>query len=378
MRGNDWEVVASELERIKNGERNEDLHVRKNKDGELVWEPAKLGDCCILMQTRGKWNKLREELIRREIPYIMIAEKGLFERPEISLIIDILDWLGNPHNKDSLVRILRSPLVGISDRALRYLAYHNFYLDTALKDKGRPKWFDDKVEQLVQGLIDLRDDLRWSREGKKSEMVEKIIRYSQIDTIILSHVDGDQCLANIWYLQDIIASWEEEELLQYSQFIERLKFFRESGTDAYNMAVLADEEDENSVKVATVYATKGLEFPIVFLYFTKLDLRSQWRFISKPRGLYIADYGRFIALDQKRPPGTSFYSWEQFFAPRDTLRTTIRSPYDIFNQEYYTEKWRLYYVAMTRAKDHIYHSISPRHGNTHWIYWFYKLDLLVL
>ena len=373
MVGKDWEVIASELERIKNGTRTIFIRKKNKNNGKLEWHPAKLGDCCVLIQTRTKWEELRQELIQRNIKYVMIAEKGLFGRPEISLIIDILDWLGNPHNKDSLARILRSPLVGLSDRALRYIAYHDFYLDKAIEDKNKPDWFDEEARNLVQGLIDLRDDLRWSREGKKSEMIEKILRYSHLDTIILAHGEGDQALANIWYLQDIISSWEEEELLQYSELIERLKFFRESGTNAYNMAVLADDEDKDSVKIATVHATKGLEFPVVFLFYTKLDFVSQWSNYNNSR-LFIKDFGEFISLQQINPPSTNYRDWEIYFSPDNALKQPITrdGTFDTFNKEFYSEKWRLYYVALTRAKDHIYHSIEDLRKSFNWLYQFRK------
>jgi ATP-dependent helicase/nuclease subunit A len=373
MQEDDWDVIATELQRIKLKTRV--LHIREIKENQVIWRKAELGDCCILMQSRTKWNELRKELIDRDIRYVMIAEKGLFARPEISLIIDVLDWLGNPHNKDSLIRILRSPLVGMSDRSLRFLAYHDFYLNLALESVDRPNWFDKEGRSLIQGLIDLRDDLRWTREGKKSEMIEKILRYSQLDTIILSHVEGDLCLANIWYLQDIISSWEEEELLQYPELVERLKFYRENGTNAYNMAVLADEKDKTSVKVATVHATKGLEFPVVFHYYPKSDIASQWRFSRQGERIYKADLGRFVSLQQIAPPGTSNEEWEAYFSPDNSLKNSISrlsKPllYDRLNHEFYAEKWRLYYVALTRASDHIYHNIEKPRGETNWLYWF--------
>jgi len=358
-----WNAIPKILEAIR--DRRFLIHVRsKDANGDLRWKEAELGDCCILMQTRSKWPLLRKELINRKINYVMIAEKGLFQRPEISLIIDVLDWFANPHNKDSLIRILRSPITGLSERALRFLAYHNFSIHKALTDGEQPDWFEDEAGELLRNLVKLRDDLRWLREGRKTRMIEEIIRFAHLDVVLLTHPEGEQCLANLWTLLDIVSSWEQEELLPYNELVERLKYYREYGEDAYNMAVLADEEDKNSVKIATVHATKGLGFPIVFIFYPQSDLAYRWwRLTLSNMKVFVKDQGEFILIRQVSPPGASSV-WENYLRPQNTL--DIPQPYalfDSFNTEDFSEKWRLYYVALTRAKDHIFQNKLPSKGN---------------
>lgn len=359
--GEDEQEIPNILQEIMLGHRV--LYIREGEGKDAKWQKATLGDCCILMQSRGKWEDLRTELVARGIRYVMLAETGLFSRPEISLLIDILDWLGSPHKKDPLVRILRSPLVGLSERSLRYLATLNFNIAAAFDNKDKPEWFEDESSELIQGLIDLRDDLRWMREGKKSEMIEKVLRYSHLDTILLAYIEGELCLANIRYFQDIISTWEEEELINYPELIERMKFFRDNGSDAYNMAVMADETDKTSVKIATVHGTKGLEFPIVFHYYTKLGLDKQMRWGILNNKFYVQDFGQFFVLRQIAPPHFDAEDWEKYFMPSTSiaacvLRTDRPFAYDGIINEIYAEKWRLYYVAMTRAKDHIFHNMG--------------------
>lgn len=352
------------LSEIQSG--SSDIYVRdKDEKGKPKWRKAKLGDCCILMQTRTRWPKLRPELIDNKINYVMLAEKGLFGRPEISIIIDILDWFANPHNKDSFIRILRSPIVGLSDRALRYLAYHNFSLYSVEKDTSKPTWFKTEASPLLNGLVKLKDDLRWLREGKKTTMIAEVLKYSHLDTILLTRTEGDQHFGNILALMDIISTWEDEELLSYNELLERLKYYRESAPDAYNMAVLADESDQDSVKIATVHATKGLEFPIVFVYYPQLDFRKQRNFvinfINKDPS-FVKNQGNTIVFEQLKPEIKGHYEWEEFFC-LDDLQTVCSGSkscfYDSFQIEYFNEKWRLYYVALTRAKDHIFHTSVP-------------------
>jgi len=354
MKENDAKIIMSELRLIQI--KKSKLLVRQNQGKNALWRKAQLGDCCILMQTRSPWLELRENLASNGIRYVMIAERGFFNRPEISLLIDILDWLGNPHNKDSLARILRSPIMGMSDSAIRYIASNDFDLVKSLD--SIPKWMDKIDESKIIELIDLREDLRWMREGNKNEMIEKILRYSRIETILLSLFEGDQVYANIRYFQGIIASWEEDEILGYSIFIEKLKYFRENGTEQYNMAVLADQKDKGSVRIATVHAVKGLEFSIVFHLHTKADLDKQWQFNLDEKNLHVRDFGNFVSLSQIAPQATDQRDWETNFRPSTHIHPPYVGVFSPFAREIFAEKWRLFYVALTRAKDHIFFEIG--------------------
>lgn len=372
MSGDDWIVIPQVLRLLKSGQLA--LFVREQTDKDTwKWRKARPGDFCILMQSRGRWPALRRELIENDIDYVMLADRGLFQRPEVKLLVDVLDWLANPHNKDSLSRILRSPIVGLDDRALRAIAINGFDLNLVLGDDRvcSLDWFKREAMPLIQGLVSLRDDLRWTREGKKSSMIEKILRFSHLDSVLLSDVEGNQRLANIWAVQDIVSQWEEEELLSYDEFVDRIKYFREFGEDAYNQAVLADDEEKESVRVATVHASKGLEFPIVFVYYPKLDFVSQWRYTYGQMNIMVRKQGKFFLLRQAPPPGESGGVWESYLAPSRALKGPTdnwESPYlfEPFILDYWAEKWRLYYVAVTRARDHVFHSSDSARNSYMW------------
>ena len=69
-------------------------------------------------------------------------------------------------------------------------------------------------------------------------------------------------------LVEVVSSWEEEELLSYGAFVQQLKDLRDrSDQDRdFPKAVLADEKTANSVRIMTIHAAKGLEFPLVFSF----------------------------------------------------------------------------------------------------------------
>jgi len=368
------EVVADVLGEVASGQ--SDLYIRKSINGTLRWVKPRLGDCAVLIPRRGAaWRDLRARLIERGIPYVMIQDQGLYHRPEVSLLIDFLDWLGNPFRTDALLRILRSPFVGASDYLLRVLAQKNFRLD-ACKDfiQLQLESIEDETTRRRIGLdllalkriMNLKRNLRWSREDKKSVLIEAILQSSHFREIIMAYPEGEQCVANLSLLCGIVDSWEEDEILPYEEMVERLKFYRSAPPSAQSQGTLSELENDEAVKVATIHATKGLEFPIVFVIDVNYDIHASWRWTNSagrnpsPTLWYHADQGSFIHLRQIVPRGTSSDSWKAVNRAYTTPTSDSGFPEKIRGllRSFVAEKWRLYYVALTRARDHIIHGHS--------------------
>ena len=104
--------------------------------------PVRAGDITLLFRRGTHMQSFRDALDEHGIDNAVIAEQGLFKTDEIGFIVDVLDWFANPHSKDSLLRILRSPVTALSDRTLRYLASHDWNLPHALDE-----WPPDDLPQ---------------------------------------------------------------------------------------------------------------------------------------------------------------------------------------------------------------------------------------
>ncbi|MFW9890029.1 MAG: UvrD-helicase domain-containing protein, partial [Candidatus Thorarchaeota archaeon] len=373
------EFIAQILGQIANDELN--CRVRKEVKGEWVWGKPKLGDCAILIPRRGtKWRDLRALLIERNIPYVMIQDQGFYQRPEISLLIDFLDWLGDPYRNDALLRILRSPFVGASDFLLRMLSSNSFRLDIcALKlEKISQKTKIKSKRALIKRdllaltrVMNLKRNLRWSREGRKAVLLEAILQSSHFREILMTYPEGEQCVANLGLLCDTVDSWEEEEIISYPELVRRLKYYRASSPAFQSQAVLSDLENEDAIKVSTIHATKGLEFPIVFVLDVDFSIASMWswrnagRMGVPPRLLYEGDGGEFIHLRQLAPPRAESELWNtiaSIYANEPQGNTGFMKKMGSIYDEFFSEKWRLYYVALTRARDHLFHGYNSAKG----------------
>ena len=155
------------------------FQVRKGKDD---MKKAQAGDIALLFRRKTHIPTYVKALRSYGISCAVQTDSSLFSEPEISLITDFLDWLANPELRDSVVRILRSPIVALSDKTLRYLSSERFILQLALDhwmpDLGLPE--SDKV-RLVN-LLRFREDLRWDRERSKADLIQRIIDHGCIKT----------------------------------------------------------------------------------------------------------------------------------------------------------------------------------------------------
>jgi ATP-dependent helicase/nuclease subunit A len=342
---------------------------------------SRAGDIVLLFRRNRSIPRYVKELRASGINCAIRTDVSLFDEPEVSLIIDFLDWLANPDSRESITRILRSPIVALSDKTLRYLASKRFLLASAL-NAWKPEFnlLEEDKERLKE-LLNFREDLRWDREGPKSSLIERIIAHGSFDSVVLASEDGLQAQANLWMLIEVVSSWEEEELLAYREFVELLKALRERARNHnekdFPRAILADEKTKDSVKIMTIHAAKGLEFPIVIVpesivYVdesvrnerisknrrTGFVLRPRASYTSIPFGVEIVNVTNHKVISWVGRGSENAVLW---LSPERNVQNglfVVESPIKQSVKEDVAEFWRLLYVVATRARDHLIFSIG--------------------
>lgn len=326
------------------------------------------GDITLLFQRRTYMQDYAEALRDYGVDCAIDVSEGLFAEPEVRLLIDVLDWFANPHSKDSLIRILRSPVTAISDESLRYLASESFYLSNVLgDDEDWPGELPEQDRDRLDKLVKLRDDLRWERESSKASLIQSIIRHTAFDAIVLGDVNGKQKYANLWLMTEVVNDWEEEELLSYREFLRRLTRLRTRALNDdgdYGVAQIADDDSEETVRLTTVHQSKGLEYSIVILpdmlrpgvAFPHTD-RLQ---LNRQGGALHPVTGEHDPMNQGAGPGNSYIQDDDrgtiwIGQNRDSNTGDLQFPHPLndYIREELAEFWRTLYVAFTRASDHI-------------------------
>ena len=370
-----------------------------DESGTTVHRQPTPGDITLLFRSTRKMERyatvLREEY---GIPAETTASGDLFEQPEIRLLIDILSWLSTPYDDESLRRLLRSPLVALSDETIRTLVAADSDPETLVD--SWPAQLPDDDRRRLEEFCSLRAELGWERETSKTALIHRLLEHSGMDAIILSDSDALRRYGNIWLLTELVDEWEVDELLSYREFISRLRRLRnnpDSADPQFSVAEVADHETGQAVTLTTVHGAKGQEYPLVFLcdllkqstqprlQQQRLLMDRQYGFALRPRPgeTPVPNSVEFPTPDRKRRPPVWF---NNAYAERfpdvtgpiwlsdqrtETGAFQFSNPLNAHLTAREAEFWRLAYVAFTRAEDHVFVGLGSIDDDTElrWSTW---------
>ena len=341
------------------------------------------GDITLLFRSTRQMKRyatvLREAY---DIPAEATATGDLFAQPEIELLVDVLSWIATPYAEADFRRLLRSPLVALSDETIRVLVASDTDAE-ALVDSW-PERLPTSDSQRLAGLLSLREDLRWEREGSKTALIHRLLQHSGLDAVLLSDTDALRRYGNVWLFVELVDDWEVDELLSYREFRSRLRQLR-AATDStdpqFPTADVTDGDTGDAVTLTTVHRAKGREYPIVFL--CDLVKQSTYPRLQHQRLLASRRYGFALRPrpgETPSPDGVGFPTpdtdREQSVWFNDNFETTAYpdatgpiwlsdaradagtfqypNPLNHHLAAREAEFWRLAYVAFTRAGDHLF------------------------
>ncbi|MFA9430805.1 UvrD-helicase domain-containing protein [Egicoccus sp. AB-alg2] len=296
------------------------------RDGES-WRDARPGDVTILLPARTSLSALERALERRRIPYRAEASSLVYATREIRDLLTALRALGDPTDQLSLVAALRSPLFGCGDDDLvTWTRQHGGRLDLGrrLPDDAPP---DHPVAVALTLLRRLADEAVWATP---SELLDRLARERRL--FELGHVLGHP--QDLWrrlrFVIDQARAWSETEGGTLRQYLAWARL--QASESARVSETVLPETDEDAVRLMTIHASKGLQFPITILSGT--TTRPQTR--RDRVGVAWPPHGP-VALKVGSDVATEEY---EAFKPID-------------EQLSYHERLRLLYVACTRAQDHL-------------------------
>ena len=305
--------------------------------------PAKLGDVCILIRNRTGLNILERGLEDAGIPFRIEGGTLLFSTQEIQDLLNCVRAIDNPSDAVSVVAALRSPAFACSDANL---------LDW--KDAGR-SW-NYVEESLPEEKSTVRDGMAVLHEYHLrrhgifvSRLISDFVRERRLEELDLVEYRPREAWRRRQFVIEQARNLESDNFRGDSQSplnLHRFILWAEMQQKGSNRIVEspAPETDDDAVRIMTMHAAKGLEFPIVFL----LDLD------------YVPDRGDNPDVNFHGPDGPA----EVLVGNR---RDGIRTPGffkldDAELEQRKAEQIRLSYVAATRARDHLivsqYHKVN--------------------
>jgi ATP-dependent helicase/nuclease subunit A len=298
---------------------------------ELESGPAGFGDMAVLVRNSEVLPAFTRAFEQTGIPYLLNQGKGFFEMREVVDLMNLLRALDNPRDEISLAAMLRSPLVGVSDEALLRLKMAG-NLGSALRKLDHiGASFDEEDRRKLRRF---HEQMRRWREERELVGFDRLLMRA-IDETGYASEPGSRAAANIEKF--VALAREASSRLTLAEFVDELQMMREA--DARDVDP-PPEDAVNAVRIMTVHAAKGLEFPIVFL----AALHKSMQQGVGP----LAFSPRFGLGAQWLNPATGDRKRDWF----------LRNIEDEAKQREADEGSRLFYVAMTRAEEHLVLSYS--------------------
>ena len=290
------------------------------------WRPARLEDICILLPSRTSLPQLEPALQKHGIPYRIEAGSLIWASQAIREVMAAVRALADPTDEAILVNALRSPAFGCGDDDLfDFKAVHGGRWNyQARLPESLPE--DHPVGEAMRWLADQHRQVRWT---SPSELVERIVRDRRLmETSCLGTRRPRDMWRNLTLVVDQARQFEEaggRGLREFVAWVDRKINEQVRETD-----VILSETDDDAVRITTVHASKGREFPIVILSGTH----------TRPSPMAV----NLIWPDEG---GFGVYL-------NNTLQTEVFAEHHEQEEQMDSaEKVRLLYVALTRAMDHL-------------------------
>ncbi len=279
--------------------------------------PCAFGDMAVLLRKRTHLTLFESALRKEHIPFIVVKGIGFYDEPEVALLRELLSFIIDPHDDYSLFCVLRSPLFGIDYETLLNLIAG---LPTR-RENNQPLINKLQAELEFSGIF--RTFHNWIEKTKNTPLAI-ILEEALTETEGWKHYREKQRQANIKKFIKLIESYESAG---FSGLEIREKLIKARDGDEPKANI--NTEGMNAVKIMTIHAAKGLQFPMVFL--PSLDEADTPRSSS----IVIDEEGSRISI-----------AYEEDSAKRKNIAGFARR-----KEKELEEGKRLFYVAVTRARD---------------------------
>ena len=239
-------------------------------------EGLNYSDIAVLYRTNAQSRVLEEEFRRSSTPYYIYGGLSFYQRKEIKDILAYFRLVANPDDDEALKRIINYPTRGIGATTLNKLFEaanaNNVSVWTALESPSSygvqiNRGTQTKLEafyNLVNGFILL------SNEKDAYELGDMIIKESGISAALSADTtpEGVARFENVAEFVSGLKEFVDSKLEEGNADETSITFFMQEVvlvTDSDEADTAASEDDEGKVSFMTIHASKGLEFPVVFI-----------------------------------------------------------------------------------------------------------------
>ncbi len=211
----------------------------------LVKNGAKLSDIAVLYRANFQSRALEEACIKNDIDYQVLGTK-FFERKEIKDVISFLRYAFNRESISDLKRIINTPPRGIGKTTILKIV------------EGKETELPHAMKIKIQSFRNLTEKIKeYALENKLSSTIVFIAEETGLNTDLDKTEEGIERKENIKELSVLASRYDN---MDRGEAVE--KFLEDSSLASDQDS---DKEELDSARLMTVHASKGLEFPYIFI-----------------------------------------------------------------------------------------------------------------
>jgi ATP-dependent helicase/nuclease subunit A len=300
--------------------------------------PYDYGDVVMLFRATTAMGFFERALEERGIPVHVVGGRGYFAQQQVSDLRHWLSALANPLDGLAVHSVLASPLVGLSLDAVALIGLH-------ARRSGRDPWWvvSAPEDELLSVLPDedrrrlrvfvkrFQGERRVASQVALETLIDRAVTRSGYDRHLLSLPGGIRRMANVRKLMRMAREYEADEGRDLRGFVDAIA--ERDALEAREGEAPLEAEALNAVRMMTIHRAKGLEFPVVCVCDLGKDGRDDEGSLRISEdgsvGLRLAGLGG--AVDSER---------------LERLKAEGKQAAE-------EEERRIFYVAMTRAEEHL-------------------------
>jgi ATP-dependent helicase/nuclease subunit A len=302
------------------------------------------GDVVVLVRATASLRLLEQALEEQGLPTYVVGGRGYWSQEQVRDGLAWLATLANPRDEEALLAVLASPFCGARTDALVLLAAEGRARGTGLWPVlrelggiGHAAWAEplerEQRDRLARVARVLAGERAHAERLPAEELLERAIVATGYDLEVLARAGGDRRMANLRKLMRLAREHERAEGRDLHAFVAFAT--AQDLTQAREGEAALESEGLDAVRLMTIHRAKGLEFPVVCV----ADLGRQGA-TGRP-ALLVGDDG---SVGLRLAPigggeGVPALAWERLAQAEA--------------REEAEEERRLFYVAMTRAKERL-------------------------
>lgn len=308
------------------------IRSRNADTGETALRRVEPRDIVVLFRALTNVQLYENALREYGLEYYLVGGKAFYAQQEVFDLLNLCRCLSDPDDAVSLLGVLRSPFFGLSDDALQALRPEDGDWTKRLSQPP-PAFLPEPQRDRIRFADETLRRLRTLKDRiPTAELLTTALELTGYDAALLVEHLGRRKVANLRKLIDQATSFDQAEIFTLQDYVQRLEDSVLEETEEEFATTLP--ETGEVIRLMSVHQAKGLEFPVVIL----ADVDRQ-QTVRTGNSYLHPEWGALVRLP------------DEFGEKRDHLG--LRMLRLLEEDAEAEETVRLFYVATTRAADHL-------------------------